>query len=995
MLYASTRALVAALILFLSQLGNPSANYLAAQVVKIDGPEDTASWAFHETGRIFAAVKSTNSVVEYDAKGKEVRSYDVETEPTEMIVKGDRLVVACPKTSSFSVIDLSNNSVAGKVTLSGKGPRALFCSEVNNGIVYGVCQDGSSSRDSKLFQVDINNLKVLNKLPIGSWRKKPYHVAMSADGKWIVADQRSSGSSPTGAALLQVDEATCTFTSIKDHHSSFGQILAGPANRYWMFGGSLYPLNIESPVREFGGNPVAIHSQLDLAVAYSTEELKFFKFSNSKLIKPLKLSFSKETAEKSSKRRSRSRSKYSKEDVLIGFGSKRPSVVVASGSICQILDLKKLEIPFDPLLLMNVPSSVEAKVNDEISVPFSVTNNSLNRKVAYEIKNGPEGARISGNKLVWEPTAKDIGRHSIVVAAKVGEKVDETTIQLNVKSEKTELDFNVVGMDVEEQGKFAIAWGKKIPKGRQQGLQGRPSDSPSDEVAVIDLATNKVVIQKTLSAGIKSAIIQGPYVFLMPRSGNVLYRMDLKSLEGSKRVFLKEAGISVFPFPGGQIAYTIGSSNKTLTVVDSETLKTIQTMVIPYTGLNNQAAATLVAPGAVELNSKIVSEDDGSLMMLKTNPGFPLLGKPSNRGDFNSSHMMREMSAKMFGRHIGNSNIASSSGSLVAQIRNRRLYPCSLYHVAFAIGADTKQNGSSTETNLTLETISLVDGAVLDSRVFDSTVSRQRNSGFPFRGNNFAKLFFTLKDKAIFARDNQIFVIPLDEKILSSAPEPLHFPVSKLPMLGTKGSQKIDLKAVGGTGKLDYQLVSEYDGISVNAKTGMVKIDTPALWKNYLQGQTPGGMGSMHRDFHRNSRNSRKLTDSQIEDLLGEPLPEGKIALALPIQMAVTDEEAQEDRINVFAIVLGDKTAVDKIEAKNKSAAEKANAKRAAQREMQMEEQKMRAESARAARAAKAEKRQAEAGGLDSKRLDDLEKRLKRIEASVGSILLKLEGMKE
>ena len=169
------------------------------------------------------------------------------------------------------------------------------------------------------------------------------------------------------------------------------------------------------------------------------------------------------------------------------------------------------------------------------------------------------------------------------------------------------------------------------------------------------------------------------------------------------------------------------------------------------------------------------------------------------------------------------------------------------------------------------------------------------------------------------------------------------------------------------------------------ARLALVKIDTPELWKTYLQGTSGNtGYGAGPRGFNRD-RNNRTFTDKQVQDLLGQPLPKGKVALALPIQLAVTDEEAQEDRISVFAIVLGDKSAVDKITAEKQSAMEEANAKRQAQRQAQRE--------AEVARMKDFQKQRESGGGMDSKRLDDLERRLKRIEASVGSILLKLEGM--
>ena len=103
---------VCVFVLLATLLGD-HAGPLAAQIVveEIDSHKDTSGWAFH-AGRIFAAVKSTNSVIEYDTSGVEVRLFKVQSEPTEMIIKGDRLIVACSNPSSFSVIDLKTRSLA-------------------------------------------------------------------------------------------------------------------------------------------------------------------------------------------------------------------------------------------------------------------------------------------------------------------------------------------------------------------------------------------------------------------------------------------------------------------------------------------------------------------------------------------------------------------------------------------------------------------------------------------------------------------------------------------------------------------------------------------------------------------------------------------------------------------------------------------------------------------------------------------------------------------
>ena len=423
MLFNPTRIFVNGLILFLGLIGILAVQDLAAQV-QIKGPEDTSSWAFHDSGRIFAASKTSGSVIEYDTKGKEVRKFYVGISPTKMIVKGNQLVVAGP--GRCSVIDLEANKIAGGIDINGSDPLALFCSKVDDGIVYAVFQTKSAGIRCEVFEVDINSLKTLERLAAKSWNRIPLNVAMSADGEWIAADLRS-GPKPIGVVLMRANEASHRFKKVETIKTSSGQISAGPANRYWMLGKKLYSLGFESPIREFPGSSVALHSQLDLAVSFSPKELKLFKFSDAKLIKQLPLSFPEDNNAKSSSEKSESLEKSSTENVLIGFGSgpetKSRFVFVAANTTCQIFDLKKADISLDPLLMLSTPRRVVATVGEEVSVPLTVTSRNLRGKVVYEIKRGPEGARVDGDNLLWTPSKKYmgpkyIGRYAVLIAAK-------------------------------------------------------------------------------------------------------------------------------------------------------------------------------------------------------------------------------------------------------------------------------------------------------------------------------------------------------------------------------------------------------------------------------------------------------------------------------------------------------------------------------------------------------------------------------------------------
>ena len=950
---------------------------------EIEGHADTSSWALHESGRIFAAVNSTDSVIEYDLDGREVRTFSVEPEPNEMMIKGNHLIVASPKSSSFSVIDLKTNKSVGKIQLAGKGPYGLFCSKVDNGLIYGICNTGTAWWDGEIFQADLATMKVRKRVSVRGWgQSHPLHVAMSSDGKWIVPDARGASSS-SGADLMSVDEEAVTFTQVRDHHSSFGQIEAGPANRYWTLGNKLYPLNIISKIRTFKGSPIAIHPEFDLIASYSLKKVSFERFSDAKLFTSVPFAAP-------SKLKNRSRSSP-KGEVLIGFAASGSNVVIANKTRCLIVDLEHLGIPLKPLLLINVATKYKIGVGQEFKLPLHVTNEKLNSRVTYELKKAPEGARISGSDLVWKTTAKDIGPHPIQILAEADDVSDEITIELNVAGPKLELDFDITSMHVNRDGKYAVVWGRKIVK-KNGSSTARVAETTTDEVAVINLQNQEVVAQQSMSAGVLTASMQYPYVMVAASSSNIIYRLDAEtlSLSDGKRMFIKNKCAAIVPMPKKKVGVITGDHNFLINVIDPETMESTKKTQIPFNPFRSQRGIRLpeVAPDVVDFDTRLLDMNDGTVVMFESNPGLQTLIASTNQRPF-VSREMRELSGKTFGRFISRNGIVSATGSLVSSFRNRQLITTPYHPVAFAIRIESQNNNRSGQIKSYLETISLVDGSILDSQVFDVS-ARYYDSGH--RSNHNSRNCFALKETVVYYRQNMLFVIPLDST-LASAPIPLHFPIRKLPVLGVDQPQTISFKANGGKGRLEYQLITEYQGIKLDSNSGLLTINTPSLWEDFVKRSNRSNSYSTRRNS-----NQKPVTEEQLTEWFGGS-SKGKIACVLPIQLAVTDEEAQEDRLSAYVVVMADKSKFERYRAKKRASENFARTVREAENAI-----------GKAYNALTNPKRQAQprvnplprikappkAKNKDlNGRADELDDRLERIESALESVLKKLDQLED
>ena len=945
-------------------------------VAKIEGHEDTSSWALHESGRIFATVKSTNSVIEYDLTGEERRKFDVEAEPTEMIVKGNRLIVACSKASCLSVIDLGSNQVTDKITLSGNGPYGLFCSKVDNGLVYGVTD---TSGNAEVFQANVNTLEVLNRVKTQQWKNKiPASIEMSADGKWVIADQRRTTSS-RDAQLMSVDETECTFTDKERFHMG-GQVQAGPANQFWTIGSKLYPLTVPKSDKRFRGTPVAIHPNFDLAAAFTSTKLKISKFSDSKIYKSVSTKYTS----------GRRRVSFSKTDVLVGFVDQHYAIAGAS-RYCYIVNLKEAGIPLRPFVMIDSPLAYTVKIGEQFDIPLGLSNPKLNSKATFELKQAPEGAKIVNNRIVWKTSLQHLGPHSVTVTASVDGSVSEAVFDLNVTGDKLTLNFNVASMDVDRDGKYAIAWGPKILTDENRIQDHIHNSRGPVEVALIDLENQKVVAQKAFSTGVKSAIFQKPYVFLLPMTGSVISRLDATTLEQDKRLYLKHDGNLLVPYVENQIAVFLNDHHGA-ELVDMKSMK----FTTPTASTGSQQARSNqqfrfglphdrrsnplveVAPGVIDIHTRMLHMADGTLVRLNTNPGFQAL--VSAQLPFNNSAHSRFGSGytpKMFGRLVAIGKILNSSFGEIASFKNTKLYPALHDPVAFGVRIELEQpqaRGGKSVVKHYLDTVSLVDGKVLHSRLFDAVGSRSRH--LPNVYNNIGKKFFAGKDKVVYAKENDLFVLPIDRATVDAAPQPLYFPITRIPILSTDKPQAVSFKAKGGQGKLDYQLTTEYEGIDVDS-TGTVNIDTPLLWKNYLSGKKTSS--SRMRGIHDRNATGTSLYSEYTE----QPLPEGKTPFVVPIGLAVVDSEGQEDRFSAYAIVLADKAVIDQKRAQQNTKRELANAANQAGRAIESTLDQL----YKTANASQKRSREKE----DIARIDKLEKQMRRMEATIDKILEKIQ----
>ncbi len=469
-------------------------------------------WAVEEaTGRIFASLPEDDAVVEFDpASGDEVRRFTVAGNPTELIVKRQWLVAACPKDVALAVIDLKTNKLAGSIRLAGNGPHTLFCSEADNPYLYAVCHL-ESAVENELFQVDLRKQQIrkrINSHAAGLWGYYPMHVAMSRDGQWI-SPGNMVGASASGGGLLRVNEEAGTFLSPRDHHPVTPlQIVAGPANRWWTLGNELYPLDMSAPVRKFRGSPVAIHPTLDLAVSLRERslgvELKhepggrhsvvwlgdralyLETFTDANLILTVPLSADKPAAPRPGSHVVPGRERRPVEELREARKNPaRPAdptlrsdlagnrIVFGLESRAYVVELADLDLKatLQPRLELALPARVSVGMNQTKRIPLSLSSGADLKEIELSVASGPAFAKIEAGDLVLSPTPRDVGAFEVVVRASRGAVASSTKVAVNVGLPTLDFDFTIDGVTADREGKCA-------PFGEPRGRRRRSATPP-------------------------------------------------------------------------------------------------------------------------------------------------------------------------------------------------------------------------------------------------------------------------------------------------------------------------------------------------------------------------------------------------------------------------------------------------------------------------------------------------------------------------------------
>ncbi len=870
------------------------------EAVVIRAGEEVSDWLLDESsGRVFASLGKRDEVVEFSSEtGEEVRRWKVGQKPRQMVIKGRRLVVSVAEGSSaLCVVNLESNEVEGQIALGSRNPIGLCCSKADIPLVYAFCDTASGF--SQMLQVDIVNRRLRNRVSCDFWEvRDPRLATMSADGRHLLVEGEPS---PTGLALMKVDEEKATFVGQIYYHDTFGSLVADPCGRYWLVNGELAPLNLlpSGPkatnlldfhgIRRFSGLPGAIHPELDLVVSvdfyrsYSTR-LVFETLGTGQRLTEVSLPLESGEGDDPSGFRSR-------DTRTLQFDAERRRVFCARFEQACLVDMASLNLPAKPRLVLQVPGEVSVTFGQTLKIPLVLNNPSLLPRTEFQVVSDLNEITIDDEKnLVWKPTAADVGIRRVKLTATAPECKDELELDIRVEWPTIELGALVRRMVVSREGRWAALTVR--PPGQ------RPITDK--ELLLVDLQESRVAARRTLRKPLGAFHVTSRAVYVAPLGSAVFYAWSLDDLSTGGRGELPDEIRTLATPATDRLAVETASG---IAVFDESTLERVggaaeslmrESAPVATWNPNEIALASRLNEG-MYFSGIVLDCETFTPQMLFRCPGIPAVGDPLLAS---SRHSSGRACPKLWSRQVESEGLYSNSDR-IANWTSAESFLSQDFPLVLSVRQASKRNPGRGQSiaELALELRDLVQGA--PSR---SLTLLERPLWIPLHLAGHAAenpLITSAGTTAVVAYLDKLFVVPLTPEWLDQLPQPLRF-IPKQDRLEANVGDTVTLqfRTTGGQGATTFELLSKLPGLALDPATGRLEVDTAAVWK-FGRSQLETLLGEKDTD---GARAQLAASQAVYRSIFGKETEE--LPLAVNLRLAVSDQQGHSDRFACQLVLL-------------------------------------------------------------------------------------------
>ncbi|HUW56103.1 MAG TPA: hypothetical protein VMZ92_05670 [Planctomycetota bacterium] len=678
-------------------------------------------------------------------------------------------------------------------------------------------------------------------------------------------------------------------------------------------------------------------------------------------------------------------------------------VLVCSGGNVGIVPVSSLGVVDEPLLVAEIDAPSLLRVGQ----PGEITVKPVDRRARVSIKDPPAGMSLAGDRITWTPSSSQVGHTSVVLQLEHGAARREQTVDVDVVQPCVRLGFFPQGIAISPDGKRAVVW--NVPG--QEDPWDRGKGTSRSKLALVDVQTQKVLIEKELLYGITTAAVDAQCVYVAPADSERVNALDHKGLIRQKHVLTEGRALEVSILSPKLLAVRTEKGMSTFALPDLTVKKTGATALptgddetdyrwrARRAGWNDRdemdrGSAVRLSDGW-NINGTLFTRDMSRTRMLMTASGLPTL---------EVQRQNRASQRLPWHRLIRQGALMSVSGRQIVELG--RGEACLLSEIPAAVVLSVSGwQGEKVSGRLTVR--DLVSGEPVwqvmlfeepqqgmdpeRQRALMQLGGERRTMGM---GHATGSSLVAAGRTILAVLGNRLFVVSLDDATVVKCTPPLEFrPLDEVSVLDGTKVNTVVLAVRGGQAPFEFELAASHDALGVDPKTGVVTVNGPKVLLAATQLLTarlfqekrgyPDAADSMTP--RQRITSLAKQAKDRYKRLTG--LDATGIPVLLPVGVAVSDRNQQMASMDCQFVVEVPEATVIKVQAAVEA---KARAEAEA-REQETERQRKEYEARRAEEVAK---RSAAEAGTDAslkERIRALEGRVRALEAQI-DMLIRLLG---
>jgi hypothetical protein len=935
----------------------------AAEVqYSIEPAVHVSSWVMDPASRtVYAALQANSELAAFDpASGAESRRVTLGTKPKQLVMTSAGLAVI----TDSRVLVYDPQKLEQLMSFQDVGaPRLAAVPSTGNADLYLFTWKANSFTSASLLELDFHAAKVRS---LADWRairtSSPTQVVVDPPGEHILLREGQPGSA--SVRLYSVDLRKPEVEEEARQTTSANVIQPGLAGKEWWVGATLFADDLKTVVYRAAGDAAIQHPRYDLVASRASEDdpqsehrgtLWLRRFSDRKTLAEISLDRPIDVAIPD-----HVRYYHRKLSPQLQWDAAGRHLLCVAGGAAFVVDLEPATLAgLRPLLQLDLPGRFVALTGQPLRLPLKIVNGSAGDDVKFRLRGAPAGVEIEDQTLMWTPSASDLGVHTWQVAASNGQQTSKSVLVVQVEVPHVATGVNARQIVAGDPSDYVCVVGPAVPP---EGLDPRRSQAgygPATKLTVVDMRDLSIVLHHSMQSEAREVFIDEDYVYWLPRTVNVLHRLKIEPGGKQDELPLQDAVLDFFPLGKSQLVLILGDAQHCRPLVlDRQTLQPIENAPISQYALpsgrelNNELTFS-IGDDTLYYCGRLLNAADGTFRCYPAPiyRAMQLVQLQRQSPWIQTSATWRQRWRRIF----SDQGVSKGRGGSLFGWPSRYWDVSEVYPVAVTVRSEKQSN---LMIHFILELRDLVYGQVVYTEKLPITFDGGRPE-LPY-----PTLVKFAGDRVVVAAGDELVVHRIPERVLKDVLAPIRLLYPRVATTSVSQPVTIDLEVRGGKAPYHFRLDEDVTGVTVDEATGRLQIDMPRVWTAFLADVAAG----QRYDVLAAARSPERM-DMRPSLVRTEP---GESPFDMPLEVTVADESGQSDTIVFRYVAIGTTAGLNAAVDRGQSVQE--------QRQQQM----------MGARPAIMPQPKSQAG-VDQ-RLDDLDRRLQRVERLLEDISKKLDA---